>query len=126
MTVATAAGLVVWAAIAWLAPDVKPPRRVVVPELTTAAEIGKRAFDVSCARCHGEHAAGTAVGPPLVDRTYRSDHHADITFVFAVQRGVSAHHWRFGDMPPQPTVTDTELAHIIRYVRELQRANGVE
>jgi hypothetical protein len=29
-------------------------------------------------------------------------------------------------MPPQTGVTDRELADIIRYVRELQKANGIE
>jgi cytochrome c551/c552 len=28
-------------------------------------------------------------------------------------------------MPPQPQVSDEELAAIIRYVRELQTANGI-
>lgn len=28
-------------------------------------------------------------------------------------------------MPPQPNVTRDELAAIVRYVRELQRANGI-
>jgi hypothetical protein len=39
---------------------------------------------------------------------------------------VSAHHWRFGDMPPQPAVAPAEVARITRYIRELQRANGIE
>jgi hypothetical protein len=29
-------------------------------------------------------------------------------------------------MPPQAEVTDREVADIIRYVRELQKANGIE
>jgi hypothetical protein len=28
-------------------------------------------------------------------------------------------------MPPQPNVTDKQIAAIIRYVRELQTANGI-
>jgi hypothetical protein len=40
--------------------------------------------------------------------------------------GVRAHHWRFGDMPPDPAVTPVEVAQITRYVRELQQANGIE
>jgi hypothetical protein len=29
-------------------------------------------------------------------------------------------------MPPQTGVTDREVAEIIRYVRDLQKANGIE
>jgi len=36
------------------------------------------------------------------------------------------HHWLFGDMPAQPAVTDSDRANIIRYVRELQKASGIE
>jgi mono/diheme cytochrome c family protein len=42
-----------------------------------------------------------------------------------VRHGVRQHHWPFGDMPAQPQVTDEQLAQIIRYVRELQAANGI-
>lgn len=99
---------------------------VTVPELSPAAREGREAFDRRCAECHGRHAAGTAVGPPLVHPVYRSAHHADGAFVLAVGRGVLAHHWRFGDMPPQPGMPPTEIEKITRYVRELQRANGIE
>ncbi|MDP3768253.1 MAG: cytochrome c, partial [Dehalococcoidia bacterium] len=87
---------------------------------------GKRVFDLSCARCHGENAAGTAAGPSLVHSVYRPALHADIAFELAVRRGVRAHHGRFSDMPPQPAVPQAEVARITRYVRELQRANGIE
>jgi len=29
-------------------------------------------------------------------------------------------------MPAQPAVTNSDLANIIRYVRELQKANGID
>ena len=97
-----------------------------IPELSAEAQAGKRAFDLSCARCHGENAGGSVAGPPLVHRTYQAAHHADVAFELAVRRGVRAHHWRFGDMPPEPAVAQVEVAQITRYVRELQRANGIE
>ncbi len=99
---------------------------VRVPDLSAAAQAGQLAFDRSCARCHGPHARGSATAPPLVHPTYRRAHHADVAFEFAVQRGVRAHHWRFEDMPPQPTVTAPEISQITRYVRELQAANGID
>jgi mono/diheme cytochrome c family protein len=102
-----------------------PGLRVIVPPLSEVAQAGKRAFDRHCAQCHGAHAAGTPTGPPLVHRLYEPGHHGDAAFMLAVRRGVRAHHWRFGDMPPQPQVEDEEVAKIVRYVRELQRANGI-
>jgi mono/diheme cytochrome c family protein len=102
------------------------PVVVTVPELSPTAREGRQAFDRQCADCHGRHAAGTALGPPLVHPIYRSAHHADAAFVLAVQRGVAAHHWRFGGMPPQREIPRREIEAITRYVRELQRANGIE
>ena len=71
-------------------------------------------------------AQGTASGPPLVHAIYRPGHHADVAFELAVRRGARAHHWRFGDMPPQPTVTATDIGQITHYVRLLQQANGID
>jgi mono/diheme cytochrome c family protein len=99
---------------------------VRVPELSPTAQAGRAAFQQSCASCHGDVAQGTTTGPPLVHMIYRSGHHADVAFELAVRRGARAHHWRFGDMPPQPTVTADAVAPIIRYVRELQQANGID
>ena len=44
----------------------------------------------------------------------------------AVRSGVRAHHWRFGDMPPQPQVAPADVEEIIRYVRWVQRQRGIE
>ncbi len=100
-------------------------RTVLVPQLSAAAEAGKRAFDGNCARCHGADAAGTGNGPPLVHDYYHPGHHADGAFHLAVSRGVRQHHWNFGNMPAQPHVTEQQTRTIIRYVRELQEANGI-
>jgi len=86
---------------------------------------GKVAFARHCAKCHGANATGTDEGPPLVHRYYVPSHHADFAFVRAVRSGVRQHHWRFGNMPPQPEVSQEEINLIIGYVRELQRANGI-
>ncbi len=98
---------------------------VRVPDLSETASSGKTAFDANCAQCHGPNAAGSDRGPPLVHDIYNPGHHGDMSFVFAAKRGVRGHHWRFGNMPAQPQVTDHEMASIIRYVRELQAANGI-
>ncbi|MBU2891400.1 c-type cytochrome [Celeribacter halophilus] len=100
---------------------------VALPDTLSAnAQIGKRAFDSVCAACHGENAAGKeGFGPPLVHKIYEPSHHGDLSFLMAAQRGVQAHHWRFGNMPPQEGVTQGDVKAIISYVRELQRANGI-
>lgn len=101
---------------------------VTLPDmLSSHAQIGKRAFDSVCASCHGADAAGVeGAGPPLVHVIYEPSHHGDMAFLMAAQRGVQAHHWRFGDMPPQEGVTQGDVKAIIAYIRELQRANGID
>jgi len=98
---------------------------VTVPALSPLAKTGERAFAADCARCHGVNGAGTDRGPPLIHDLYNPGHHPDAAFVRAVRYGVRQHHWPYGNMPPRPEVSDAELAAIIRYVRELQRANGI-
>jgi mono/diheme cytochrome c family protein len=90
------------------------------------ADRGAVAFANNCAVCHGEAAQGTTQGPPLVHEVYEPSHHADVTFLLAVQRGVQQHHWDFGPMPPVPGVSEQDVADIVVYVRELQRAAGIE
>ncbi|MCK0141969.1 cytochrome c [Aliiroseovarius sp. F20344] len=94
--------------------------------LSGQSVMGKRAFDAVCASCHGENAAGQqGTAPPLVHKIYEPSHHADMAFVLAAQRGVKAHHWPFGDMPPVEGLTNADIATIVSYVRELQRENGI-
>ncbi|MBM3603813.1 MAG: cytochrome c [Alphaproteobacteria bacterium] len=94
--------------------------------LSAEARAGQQAFARNCASCHGNDAEGKAgVAPPLIHKIYEPGHHSDTAFVMAARSGVRAHHWTFGDMAPVPDVTDAELAHIIRFVREVQVANGI-
>lgn len=89
-------------------------------------EQGEKAYNATCAACHGPKATGTTLGPPLVHKIYEPSHHSDTAFVLAVQRGVAAHHWKFGDMPPQPHISPDEIRLITGYVRTLQRAAGIQ
>ena len=99
---------------------------IIVPALSPEGKAGQAAFQTHCAVCHGESAAGTEKGPPLVDDIYRPGHHADFSFVRAVTLGVPQHHWIFGAMRPLPQVTRSEIDQIVVYIRELQRANGIQ
>ncbi len=102
-----------------------PADQIVEPTLSSAGQMGQIAFDDNCAACHGAKAAGSENGPPLVHKIYEPSHHADFSFVRAAKGGVRAHHWRFGDMAPVPGVTDKQIEWITKYVREMQRANGI-
>lgn len=99
---------------------------IVMPaRLSSPAQMGQIAFEENCASCHGRKAAGTDKGPPLIHKIYEPSHHADFAFQRAARFGVQAHHWRFGDMPPVESVNDKQIEWITRYVREVQRANGI-
>ena len=102
-----------------------PVEEIIVPQLSSAAQMGQVAFDNNCAGCHGAKAAGSDKGPPLIHKIYEPSHHGDFAFLAAAKNGVRAHHWRFGDMQPVPGVTDKQVEWIVRYVREMQRANGI-
>ena len=86
---------------------------------------GKPLYAQHCAECHGDKLQGTDKGPPMLHKVYEPSHHADMAFQLAVANGVRAHHWKFGNMPPQPGLTRADVATIVAYVRELQRANGI-
>ena len=83
-------------------------------------------FAGTCGGCHGPRGGGSEIGPPLVHRVYRSSHHGDAAFRLAVMRGVRAHHWQFGDMPPVEGVTAAEADAMTAWIRWLQRETGVE
>lgn len=116
-------GIAVWQISS--ASSVPDTNNIKVPQLSAQANAGKTAFDANCAVCHGVNGSGTKLGPPLVHDTYNPGHHADEAFYRAVRQGVQQHHWPFGNMPPLPHVTDSQIPMIVRYVRELQEANGI-
>ena len=93
----------------------------VPPEHAAGAEV----FEASCVRCHGAHAAGTDLGPPLVHPYYEPNHHADAAFYRAVQFGVQPHHWSYGPMPAVEGLGRAQVEQVIGYVRWLQRQAGI-
>jgi len=102
-----------------------PRGKVVASQVSGPLAVGKMAYDVHCASCHGTNGVGTDKGPPMLHRYYHRGHHGDGAFFIAAKRGVRQHHWKFGDMKPVPAATDAQLANIVKYVRELQRVNGL-
>jgi mono/diheme cytochrome c family protein len=103
----------------------EPPRAFDLGPVPEALAAGERAFDRTCAACHGIKAMGTEQGPPLVHIIYEPSHHSDEAFRRAVALGVVAHHWSFGPMPAQPEISGEEIEQIIRYVRWLQTRAGI-
>ena len=94
--------------------------------LSARAQLGRKTYDANCTSCHGRNAAGQdGTAPPLVHVIYEPGHHGDESFQRAVARGVRAHHWRFGDMPPVEGLSRRDVVAIVAYVRELQQANGI-
>jgi cytochrome c len=87
---------------------------------------GERAYERTCRACHGRLGTGTEAGPPLVHRIYEPSHHSDAAFQLAVTRGVRAHHWSFGNMPPLPGLDSAGIAGVTAYVRWLQRKAGIQ
>ena len=107
-------------------PEVSALVEIQMPQIEGNAAIGQRIFEGACAACHGTNAVGIeGAGPPLIHIIYEPSHHADESFQRAVAMGVRSHHWRFGDMPPIGGLTPGDVAMVIAYLREIQRANGI-
>ena len=92
------------------------------PELVAE---GERAYQETCAECHGDDLNGTDDGPPFLDAIYAPNHHPDEAFFAAVAGGVQPHHWDFGAMPPQTNVTQEEVQAIVAYIRTKQIEAGI-
>ena len=86
---------------------------------------GPKLFAKKCASCHGRGAKGTDQGPPLIHKIYESSHHGDVSFFRAAEKGVRAHHWQFGDMPPIKDISKSDMTVIINYVRYEQGKAGI-
>ena len=123
-----AAGVMIWNFIGKQTGGGAPdgiPVAVTVPVLDEPAMKGESIFAANCVACHGVNASGSENGPPLIHKIYEPNHHADISFLLAVRQGVRAHHWSFGNMPVIDGLSDDDVAHIIYYVRVLQKENGI-
>jgi mono/diheme cytochrome c family protein len=98
---------------------------MAVTEVPAEHAEGRQLFERHCARCHGVGGTGTGRGPSFLSKIYEPDHHGDASVLMAVRRGVTAHHWRFGDMPPIPDVSDDDVTRIVGYIRWAQRLAGI-
>lgn len=96
-------------------------------EFSSAGQIGQTTYNVKCVACHGPNGVGqNGVAPPLIHKIYEPSHHGDESFQRAAALGVRSHHWSFGDMPAVEGLTRGDVANVITYIREIQRANGIK
>lgn len=105
-------------------PPAASPASTVGPTAVPILD-GQTLFRQTCAVCHGVDLQGTAQGPPFIDRLYHPNHHSDAAFRLAVQRGVIAHHWPFGNMPKIEGLSEQQVDAIIAYVRAQQQEAGL-
>jgi mono/diheme cytochrome c family protein len=122
------AAAVAIAAAAWFYVKREDPGETVPVRMTALspeAKTGQAPFIQYCGKCHGENGGGSAKGPPLIHRFYGPGHHPDGSFYAAIANGARQHHWRFGNMKPVEGVSEDEARAIVRFVREVQRANGI-
>ena len=95
------------------------------PKVPFKYGLGMRKFRDTCSSCHGVWGEGSEQGPPLIHPFYVPSHHGDKSFYSAALKGVNAHHWKFGDMPPAQGVTSTDMDKIVPFIRWLQKENGI-
>lgn len=85
---------------------------------------GEMIYNTYCISCHGRHATGQGLGPPLLDTLYAPQRMSDNAIYQAVERGVNQTHWHYGAMPKLQRVGRADVGEIIAYLRWLQgRAN---
>jgi cytochrome c5 len=95
------------------------------PNVPYKYALGMDKFQELCSSCHGKWGNGSPQGPPLMHGFYKPSHHGDAAFYRAALKGVFAHHWRFGDMPPVPGATRKDVDKLLPFIRWLQRENGL-
>ena len=102
------------------------PETTIPVQDTDLVASGEQLYTANCAECHGADLSGTDKGPPHLSEVYEPSHHGDGAFLLAVQAGVRAHHWPFGDMPPIKGLSPEDVEAIVAFVREQQRIQGFE
>jgi len=86
---------------------------------------GQALFEANCAVCHGVGATGTDKAPSLLRNIYAPRLHGDEAFQVAVAFGVRQHHSRISSMFKVDGVSRADVEKITIYVRQLQRAAGI-
>ncbi len=93
---------------------------------SAGAETGASLYAANCASCHGQDLRGTEKGPSHLSVVYEPNHHPDESFQRAIEQGVRAHHWNFGNMQPVPGLDPAQIAAIVAFIRDTQDREGFE
>ena len=104
-----------------------PIANVNVPgTLSARAQLGQKSYEANCASCHGRNAAGQkVVAPPLVHVIYEPGHHGNEVVSAGGRPGGPCPPLAFRGHAAGRGLTRGDVAAIVAYVRELQRANGI-
>lgn len=86
-----------------------------------AISAGKKVYVERCAICHGREGDGSAMGPPMFSGELAAL--SDDAYRTAIKDGVPNRRPQYGAMPPQ-TMSSSEAAHVIAYIRSAQRGPG--
>ena len=100
-------------------------KNVTPPKVPFIHSLGMKKYHTHCASCHGQWGNGSDKGPPLMHPFYIPSHHGDEAFYRAALKGIFAHHWKFGDMPPVPGITKEDMDKIIPFIRWMQQDKGL-
>ena len=105
----------------------EPIVNIKVPKIEKQHLNGESLFNKNCISCHGIHGVGVkGAGPPLIHIIYEPSHHGDESFYSAIKYGVRSHHWSFGNMAAVKNISQEEIVDIVKYIRFIQRANGIK
>lgn len=99
---------------------------LVIPNLSSRAQDGREHFAAACGTCHGAYGEGSDRGPILIHQLYAPSVFPDVSIESSVHNGAVARNWPFGDMPVIEGVGDSQLDLIIGFLREVQKANGID
>jgi mono/diheme cytochrome c family protein len=98
-------------------------------DLPTGAALlaqGRDVYTNACATCHGDALGGTTAGPPLLAELYAPGQLSDEAMATAIVDGAPQQYWTFGPMPGVGGLSDVDIAAVIAFVRDEQRAAGLE
>lgn len=97
----------------------------VVTELSAEAIQGQKVFEGTCAACHGSEGQGIMnLGKPLVGSPMLNLSDSElVAFIVKGRDSFDKDNTTGSPMPPRggnPALTDTDLLHVVAYLRSLQ------
>lgn len=86
---------------------------------------GAALYKAHCAHCHGRKGEGTSQGIALVHGDFAPSKRPNLSFFFAVRRGVKHSEANTRGINPLADISAEDTAHIIRFIREQQVEAGI-